>query len=110
MTSPNLIISVNLKTKNKKLVMNSPLESHFQRNMISNLKNEKNKNKETHRNINLITKNIIEKDRTKKKIKETKENPKKSKKTNHNNKTIKINHSFNKDKNPKKLNDNEISI
>ena len=110
MTSPNLIISVNLKTKNKKLVVNSPLESHFQRNMISNLKNEKNKNKETHRNINLITKNIIEKDRTKKKIKETKENPKKTKQTNHNNKTIKINHSFNKDKNPKKLNDNEIKV
>ena len=78
--------------------------------MISNLKNEKNKNKETHRNINLIKKNIIEKDRTKKKIKERNENPKKSKQTNHNNKTIKINHSFNKDKNPKKLNDNEIKV
>ena len=65
-TSPNLIISVNLKNKNKKLSFNSSLMTNFNRNDINFIESKTNTNK--------YKKNIDKK--TKKKIKEDKDNKK----------------------------------
>ena len=65
-TSPNLIISVNLKNKNKKLSFNSSLMTNFNRNDINFIESKTNTNK--------YKKNFDKK--AKKKIKEDKDNKK----------------------------------